>query len=270
MNSRGESRAPTLSPPVQVGFPRFFAIAGYPVNSYKVFLAVGICVGTFVTAVMADLAGLSPLRAGSAAMVSALAGVIGARVYHLAVHAPTYFKSHSPRTLWNRDAGGLSVFGALLTFIPAAFATAALVGIPAGALFDDMGVGVLAGGFCIRLGCVFNGCCVGRETDALFGVLLHDTKGVQKRRIPVQFLEMAWWLLGLMAYILLWPRHFPAGSVALAVLVWYSAGRFVLEPLREEPDIVCGRVRVNQLVAAVLVLAAGGALIALVLPAEVA
>jgi phosphatidylglycerol---prolipoprotein diacylglyceryl transferase len=265
VDSRGEPRAPSLASPAQFGFPRFFEIAGYSVNSYKVFLAVGICVGTVATAVMADLSGLSPLRAGSAAMVSALAGVVGARVYHVLMHAPAYFKSGSPRTLWNRAAGGLSVFGALLTFIPVSFATAALAGIPAGTLFDDMAVGVLAGGFCIRLGCVFNGCCVGRETDAPFGVLLHDTRGVRKRRIPVQFLEMAWWLLGLALVLGLWPMDSPAGSLALAVLAWYSAARFVLEPLREEPDIVCGRVRINQLVAAVLLLGAGGPLIVLLL-----
>ena len=263
MNSRGDSRAAALTPPVELGFPRFFAIAGYSVNSYKVFLCVGICVGTVVTAVMADVSGLSPLRAGLAAMVSALAGVVGARVYHVLVHAPTYFTSDSRCALWNTRAGGLSVFGALLTFIPVACGAAALAGIPAGALFDDMAVGVLAGGFWIRLGCVFNGCCVGRETDAFFGVVLHDTKGVRKRRIPAQYLEMAWWLLGLFAVIGLWSKDFPTGSLALAVLAWYSAGRFVLEPLREEPDIVCGRLRINQLVAAVLFLVAGGALIAL-------
>lgn len=263
MESQGEPRAPALTAAAQIGFPRYFTIAGTPVNSYKIFLAVGIWVGTVVTAVMADLSGLSPLRAGSAAMVSALAGVIGARVYHLLVHAPTYFKSGARRTLWNRDAGGLSVFGALLTFIPVSFAAAALSGIPAAALFDCMAVGVLVGGFCIRLGCVFNGCCVGRETDAPFGVVLHDTRGVRKRRIPVQFLEMAWWLMGFAVFIGLWPMESPAGSLALAVLVWYSAGRFVLEPLREEPDIICGRVRINQLVAAVLVLGAAGPLIVL-------
>ena len=212
---------------------------------------------------MADLSGLSPLRAGSAAMVSALAGVIGARVYHVVVHAPMYFKSDSPRALWNRDAGGLSVFGALLTFIPVSFAAAALAGIPAGALFDDMAVGVLAGGFCIRLGCVFNGCCVGRETELRVRCPPARHQRGQKATYPCQFLEMAWWLLGLAAFLGLWPSEFPTGSLALAVLAWYSAGRFVLEPLREEPDIVCGRVRINQLVAALLALGAGGALIVL-------
>ena len=76
---------------------------------------------------------------------------------------------------------------------------------------------------------------------------------------------MAWWLLGLAAFLGLWPSEFPTGSLALAVLAWYSAGRFVLEPLREEPDIVCGRVRINQLVAALLALGAGGALIVMLL-----
>jgi prolipoprotein diacylglyceryltransferase len=263
VESRGEPRAPALTAAAQIGFPRFFTIVGHSVNSYKVFLSVGIWAGTLATAVTADLSGLSPLRAGSAAMVSALAGVIGARVYHLLVHAPIYFTSGAPSGLWNTDAGGLSVFGALLTFIPASFATAALAGIPGSALFDCMAVGVLVGGFCIRLGCVFNGCCVGRETDASFGVVLHDIGGVRKRRVPVQFMEMAWWLLGLAAYTGLWPREFPAGSLALAVLVWYSVGRFVLEPLREEPDLVCGRVRINQLVAAVLVVGAAGPLLLL-------
>lgn len=245
-------------------FPRFFTIAGRSVNSYKVFLAVGICIGVLVSAAMADLSGLSPLRTGLAAMVSGLAGLIGARIYHVAVHAPAYVTSGSPRALWDSSAGGLSVFGSLLTFVPVSFAAAVLVGVPVGVLFDNMAVGVLAGGFFIRLGCVFNGCCVGRETDGACGVYLHDTRGIRKRRIPAQFLEMAWWLLGLIAVLGFWPSELPTGSLAFAVLAWYSAGRFCLEPLREEPDIVAGRYRVNQLVAAFLFVVAGGALLFLV------
>src|ERR1700730_17530894 len=43
---------------------------------------------------------------------------------------------------------------------------------------------------------------------------------------------------------------------------WYGLGRFFLEPLREAPDIVAGGLRINQWVAAALVLGAGGALLA--------
>ena len=56
---------------------------------------------------------------------------------------------------------------------------------------------------------------------------------------------------------------FPPGSYALGVLCWYGVGRFWLEPLREEQDLIAGRVRVNQVVAALLALGAGGALLCL-------
>jgi prolipoprotein diacylglyceryltransferase len=77
----------------------------------------------------------------------------------------------------------------------------------------------------------------------------------------VQFLEMAWWLVGLALFLMLWPGALPLGSYALAVLAWYGVGRFFLEPLRERPDIVFGQVRINQVVAALLALGAGCALI---------
>ena len=74
-------------------------------------------------------------------------------------------------------------------------------------------------------------------------------------------MEMAWWLIGFVAFIILWPRVLPSGSYALAVIAWYGIGRFFLEPLRERPDIVFGRVRIDQVVAALLAIAAGCALI---------
>ena len=103
----------------------------------------------------------------------------------------------------------------------------------------------------------FNGCCGGRETKGRFGVCLHDTRCVRKVRIPVQFMEMGWWLLGGAGFIWLWPQLFAPGTYALGVLSWYGFGRFWLEPLREAPDLVGGRVRINQVVAGLLAFAAG-------------
>ncbi len=246
---------------IDQGFPRFFRINGYAVNSYKFFLCVGIYVGTLATAALASFSGLSPLRVGLAAMFCALAGLIGARLYFLLVNAPFYLKQRSLVALWDSSAGGWSLFGSLLTFAPVSFAPAAWLHIPLLVLWDYMALGVLAGGFWIRLGCVFNGCCAGRETRGWIGVHLHDTRRVTKPRIPVQFMEMAWWFAGFAAFIMLWPGVLPSGSYALAVIAWYGVGRFFLEPLRERPDIVFGRVRIDQVVAALLAIAAGGALI---------
>ncbi len=244
-------------------FPRFFRFGSYWINSYRVLMCLGIYIGTLATAYAAQTAGLSPLRVGMAAMTSAIAGFVGARFYLVLLHPRAYFGRRATKSLWDSDKGGWSVLGAPLTFVPAVFALAALMGVPATAFFDCMALGVLAGGFWIRLGCVFNGCCVGRATQSRFGVWLHDTFGHRKRRVPVQFLEMAWWALGLVLFLSVWPTPFPPGSYALAVLGWYGVGRFFLEPLRERSDVMFGRLRVNQVVAALLALAAGGALLAI-------
>jgi len=47
---------------------------------------------------------------------------------------------------------------------------------------------------------------------------------------------------------------------ALGGLASYDLGRFWLEPLREAPDLVFGRVRINEVIAACLTLAAVGGL----------
>ena len=107
-------RAGPTSSAVNTGFPRFFTFSGYSISAYKFFLCVGIYVGTLTTAALANSSGLPPLRIGLAAMTCALMGLIGARVYHLLVHAPVYFRKRSLRTLWDTSAGGWGVFGALL------------------------------------------------------------------------------------------------------------------------------------------------------------
>jgi prolipoprotein diacylglyceryltransferase len=234
---------------------------GWSISSYKFFLCVGIYVGTLTTAILASSSGFSPLRIGLAAMACALAGLIGARAYHLLVHAPAYFRRGSVSALWDSREGGMGVFGALITFVPASAGAAAWLNMPAAALWDLMAGGVLTGAFWMRLGCVFNGCCGGRPSELPISLILHDTRGVKKRRLPVQFLEMAWWLMGLVAFLLLWPSALRPGSYALAVLAWYGVGRAFLEPLRELPDIVFHRIRINLVVAALIALGAGITLI---------
>ena len=100
-------------------FPRYFKIGGAWINSYKVLLIVGIYVGSLTAAALAQSQGRSPLRVGLGAMTCALIGLIGARVYHVLVYASLYLTARSRHLLWDVERGGWSVFGALITFVPA-------------------------------------------------------------------------------------------------------------------------------------------------------
>lgn len=232
-------------------------------NSYKFFLCVGIYTGTLVSAALAERSGMSPLRMGAACLGTAIAGLIGARISHLLVFAPHYLRQRSWAAVWDSTRGGWSVFGALLALPLVSFLLPSALQIPPAVFWDYMIPGIVVGAIWVRLGCVFNGCCGGKETRGWYGVWLHDTRGLRTPRIPVQFMEIGWWLLAGAGLIWLWPRSFAPGTYALGVVSWYGLGRFWLEPLREAPDLVSGRVRINQVVAGLLAIAAGFGLLLL-------
>lgn len=241
--------------------PRYFTIWGHSVNGYKVFLCIGVYLGTLVSAAVAERRGVSPLRMGAAALVCGLLGIAGARIYHVSMFARRYLSERSWTAVLNAKDGGAAVFGGLFLIAPLSFSVASLFHIPVVAFWDYLSAGIIVGGFWVRCGCVFNGCCAGRETRRWYGVWLHDVRGVRKRRTPVQFMEMGWWLLGVGAYAWLWRRAPPPGSWTWGLFLWYGFGRFWLEPLREVPAIVAGRVRINQIVAGVIAVVGGCAFV---------
>ncbi|MGA9476618.1 MAG: prolipoprotein diacylglyceryl transferase family protein, partial [Desulfobacterales bacterium] len=65
-------------------------------------------------------------------------------------------------------------------------------------------------------------------------------KGVWRRRVPVQIIEVAWGLVVLAGAALLWGRLFFQGALFFYVIGAYGAGRFVLESLRDEQDRFMG------------------------------
>jgi prolipoprotein diacylglyceryltransferase len=244
-----------------IRYPRYFRVFGRWVNSYKFFLCIGLYVAILVSAAAAGRSEMSTLKVALASLTCAIAGMAGARVYFLVVSW-----CHDRRTVcwgnfWNSRDGGWSVFGALFGVIPMSLMMCLALSLPLAAYWDCLGPAILAGGPLVRMGCVFNGCCAGRETASPWGIRLHDTDYAVRRRIPLQYLEIAWWLLGIAIYLAVWPHPFAAGSYALAVLCWYGVGRFWLEPLRKSVDVVFGRCPINQLMAALLATVSGAALV---------
>jgi len=250
----------TQAPAAPLAAPRYVRIAGHWINAYKVLLCVGVYVGILSAAATADAAGWSPLAVGVACIASVLIALVGARLYHVAVNWPVYRRAGFHRIARDTERGGWSVFGGLV-IVPLTLARDTLFGIPVAAIWDHMAVGIALGGACIRFGCIRNGCCVGRPSDRWFALRQHDVRGVSTRRIPVQWMEIGWWLAAALGWFALWPQHFPAGTYGLGVLAWYGFGRFWLEPLRESPQLVGNRIRVDRIVAAALAISAGAALV---------
>ena len=234
---------------VMRALPRNFHFGRRTVPIYRLFVAVGIYFGIVLSTIVAKRNGIPVVPWGLAVASCALAGLIGARIYHLILFRSLYRDSDRPNQLWDRSSAGGGLFGGLFAVAIISPATAAMTGVSFGVFWDYLTIALLIGAIFTRLGCFFNGCCGGRETASRFFALAWpNQRGECKRRIPVQLLEVGWLILAGGGLIYYFPRPHPPGTIALAALAWYGVGRTILEPLREEPDKVA-RVRINQVFA---------------------
>jgi phosphatidylglycerol:prolipoprotein diacylglycerol transferase len=238
-----------------LNFPRALRFGRWEISIYKVFVGVGIYLGVAICTIVAKKNGVAVGPMAFAVLACAVAGLVGARIYHLLIFRSLYRAQAWPNKLWSTSSGG-GLFGGLIAIAVVSPAMATLAGLSFGMFWDYLSIALLVGAICTRCGCFLNGCCGGRETSSRFFALWwHDHRGEQKRRIPVQLFELGWLILAAGGLIYYFPHPHPAGAAALGVLAWYGLGRFILEPLRAEPDTV-SHVRINQVVAGVLVICA--------------
>jgi prolipoprotein diacylglyceryltransferase len=236
--------------------PRALRFGRWEMSIYKVFVGVGIYLGVAICTMVAKKNGVAVGPLAFAVLTCAVAGLVGARIYHLLVFRSLYRAHAWPNKPWNTSSGGGGLFGGLIAIAVVSPAMAMLAGLSFGVFWDYLSIALLVGAICTRCGCFLNGCCGGRETSTrFFGLYWHNHRGEHKRRIPVQLFEVGWLILAGGGLIYYFPHPHPAGAVAVGVLAWYGLGRFILEPLRAEPDTVF-HVRINQFVAGVLVFCA--------------
>jgi phosphatidylglycerol---prolipoprotein diacylglyceryl transferase len=211
---------------------------GRPVYSYPTMLYLGAVLGIYVQLYAALLVGLDVAATLTVTLVLLVIALLGARLLHVIVNWRVY-REH-PHRVFQFSNGGASMYGGLLMAVPLSLPLLAAFGLPFGTFWDLASLTILVGMIVTRVGCFLNGCCAGRPTSGWWGVDLPNHRGVWRRRVPVQILEIAWGLVVLAGAILLWGRLFFQGALFFYVVGAYGAGRIVLESLRDEPDRILG------------------------------
>jgi phosphatidylglycerol:prolipoprotein diacylglycerol transferase len=239
-----------------IGFPRVIGFGEQRVSTYKLCLVLGIYFGTLTCAAMAERNGIDPMGIAFTTVGCAMAGLIGARLFHLMLFAQRHLGGGFFKNVWNTSVGGAGLFGGLIVIVLLSPVLAGILGLPFGMFWDYLVISMMVGAIWTRLGCFCNGCCGGRQASVRFAFVWHNHRGERKKRIPVQLLEIGWTSLAAGALMYLFDKPHPAGALALGAFAWYGAGRFFLEPLREDPDKAFS-IRVNRVIAAILSVSAG-------------
>ncbi len=192
-----------------------------------------------------------------------LAGILGARLYHVITDHQLYFgQGRNPWQALNIRNGGLGIWGGVMLGTLTAWLLARRHRIDFGSLADVIVPGLLIAQGMGRLGNWFNQELFGRPSELPWAVHIepaHRPAGYERYATfhPTFLYEMLWVFLG--AAVLLWAeRRFRLGRGKLfsCYVIWYTFGRFFIEAVRIDPVNQIGGFRLNNLVA--LILCVGG------------
>ena len=223
----------------------------FELRAYGLMIAAGAMLAVWVTGRRYVAAGGDLLTVHRMATWSIPAGIVGARLYHVATDFDRFQNNWAeiPK-LWK---GGLGIWGAIAAGALVAWWIVRRDGGDVGAIFDATAVGVPLAQAVGRLGNWFNQELFGRPTTLPWGLEIDPKYRPEMYRdssmFHPTFLYEALWNVGLAAFIaFLVPKLLPnlkKGYSWAVYVVGYTAGRVWIELLRSDEATEIFGVRVN-------------------------
>lgn len=232
--------------------PNIVTIGAFTLAWHGVFSAVGIIVGIWLTTRLLKGSEISEDDVFTLALWAVIAGIIGARLFHV-VDAWAYYSQDLGRTL-NINEGGLSIYGAIVAGTLATVLALLIKKMPVGRFLDAGAAGLVLGQAIGRIGDIINGEHHGIPTDWPIGVrYIHpDTLGEVGKRVHLAVgYEMFWDLIILAILLRFRNRLFGSGMAFALYTVLYAAGRFVISFARVDNQVLLGLSQA-QIVAAII------------------
>ncbi len=225
------------------------------VYGYGLMIAIGVVVAYTIGEYRAKKQGLSPDELFWLTISCLVGGILGAKLLFYMVEIKAIMEN--PKLLLD-VTHGFVVYGGIIGGIGVGYLYCKIRKLEFLRYFDLVMPSIaVAQGFG-RVGCMFAGCCYGKETDSWFHVIYETSdfapNGVEL--IPTQLIMALlnfahFFILIFLAKKLL--KH--SGQVAGAYLVFYSIGRFFLEFLRNDPRGTVDTLSTSQFISLFILLA---------------
>ncbi|MGQ0831365.1 MAG: prolipoprotein diacylglyceryl transferase [Microthrixaceae bacterium] len=232
-------------------------------RAYGLAIAAGVMVAVVVAQRRWSRRGGDPADISRLATWSVLAGLVGARAYHVL----TDYQRFEGRWLhavavWE---GGLGIPGGLLAGVVTGVVLARRAGLPAARLLDVVAPAIPLAQAIGRLGNWFNQELFGRPTTLPWGLRIdpsHRPSGYEQlATFHPTFLYEAVWNLLLAGALIAWERRRPdarPGRLFALYVGGYALGRLWVEALRIDDATRIAGVRVNIWVSAIVLAGATG------------
>lgn len=231
-------------------------IGSFTVYGYGLMIAIGVIVAYTVGEYRAKKQGLNPDELFWITVSCLVGGIVGAKLLFYIVEIKEIIANPS---LLLDVTHGFVVYGGIIGGIGVGYLYCRIRKLEFLKYFDLVMPSIaIAQGFG-RIGCMFAGCCYGRETNGWFHVI-YESSDFAPNGVALIPTQMIMALLNFAHFFILAflikkvVKH--SGQVAGFYLVFYSIGRFFLEYLRNDPRGNVNLLSTSQFIS-LFILAAG-------------
>lgn len=221
--------------------PILFDIAGNYVPAFFFLIMVGALVATFVMVHYTKKEGLSVVVTLDMAIIAVIMSIVGARIFHVLVEAPTYYWEDPIRVFYFWQGG----FVSLGAFMASFFSWLLYLKWRKQPIWKYMDLAAASAPvivFFVRLGCLFTGCCYGKPTHFFLHLTFTNpgsTAAIHHAGVPLHATQPYFMISAVILFILLWiirRRKQFDGQLLSIFLIYYGVSRFFIEFLRGDAD----------------------------------
>jgi phosphatidylglycerol:prolipoprotein diacylglycerol transferase len=211
--------------------PILLSIGHFHLRWYSLIVTAAIAIGFWLAVREAGRKGFNTDDISSSALWIVVAGLIGARLFHVLDHWPDEFAANPIRAL-NIWEGGLAIWGGVLGGLVAAAILARVKHWKLPRLLDAFVPGVVLAQAVGRIACIITGDAIGKPTSGPFGFAYTSPNAMVPQLgvyyTPTPVFEI---LMNLSIFALLWTlrkKNLSDGILTLIYLALYSFVRFFI------------------------------------------